>query len=196
MIKNPNYCKIVIKLVLFYQPDCFADLSKMWLPEQFKLDSTKVLSMGLVVSICLAYPYPAKRSVGTWVCPYPFSRAIHTLMWSLDLLNGSLNFKMKLSDNVGSKNENTLQPCNSQHNSTLSLDKHAGVAHLVALLQMLIVFGNVCSSAYDLIGFSSSVATVRAQINTSAEETDVPYTRSTSIPAHTSTGQKRYANLG
>lgn len=62
MIKNMNDCKIVIKLVLLYQLDRFASLSKMWLPEQFKLDSTKVLSTGLIVSICLAYPYPAKRS--------------------------------------------------------------------------------------------------------------------------------------
>lgn len=79
MIKNTNNCKIVIKLVLFHQLDCFASLSKTWLPEQFKLNSTKVLSTGLIVSICLGLSLFSK-ALGTWLSPYPFSGTIHMFM--------------------------------------------------------------------------------------------------------------------
>lgn len=44
--------------------------------------------------------------------------------------------------------------------------------HLIALTQMLIVFSNVCCSAYKLICFSYCVVIVRAQINISTEDTD------------------------
>lgn len=161
-----NNCKIVIKLVLFHQLDCFTSLSKMWLPEQFKLSSTKVLSTGLIVSICLGLSLFIK-ALGTWEVPTLSVSLFICLCDLLDLQNGSFKLKMKLYDNIGSKNENQQQPCNSKHNQFLPFDKYAGIAYLITLTQMLIVFRNVCYSAYKLICFSYSVVIVRAQINIS-----------------------------
>lgn len=92
MIKNMNNCKIFHKIVLFHQMDCFASLSKMWLQEQFKLDSTKVLSTGLIVSICLGLSLFSK-AFSTWVSLGLSVGPFICLCDLLDLQNGS--FKLK-----------------------------------------------------------------------------------------------------
>lgn len=169
---NMNNCKIFHKIALFHQMDCFASLSKMWLSEQLKLDSTKVLSTGLIVSICLGLSLFSK-AFSTWVSPGLSVGPFICLCDLLDLWNGSfklkkwtfvitLEAKMKISYSLA-----ILNIINS-----FNFDKHVAIAYLIALTWMLIVFGNVGYLAYKLICFSYSVVIVRAQININTEDTD------------------------
>lgn len=81
---------------------------------------------------------------------------------------------MKLYDNIGSKEENYPQSCNSEQNQFLPLDQQVGTAYLIAVTQMLIVFSNVYCSAYKLTYFSYSVVILCAQVSISVEDTDFP----------------------
>lgn len=98
---------------------------------------------------------------------------------------------MKLYDNIGSKNENQLQSCNSKYNQFLPFDKYASIAFdsfntNADCLQQRLLF----SLQTDMLQLLCCDCTCPNKYQHGG------YRLSTFIPVHTHTGQKRFANLG